>query len=47
VYFMGSNVNVKYFWGVKCYILNIRVKSTNRWIVDGGKVYFPQEFFFK
>jgi hypothetical protein len=45
VYFMGSSVNVRYFrggGGVKCHFLNIVVKSANGWIVQGGKVYFPQ-----
>jgi hypothetical protein len=30
--------------GVKCHVLNIRGKSTNRWIVEEDKMYFPLVF---
>jgi hypothetical protein len=30
VYFIRSSINVRYFEGVKCHLLNIIVKSANR-----------------
>ena len=33
--------------GVKCHILNFGGKSTNRWILQESKIYFPQLFFTK
>jgi hypothetical protein len=41
VYFLGPNVNIKYFGGVNVSFLNIVVKSVNRWIVFGVKCIFP------
>jgi hypothetical protein len=35
VHFIGLSVNVSYFVGVKCHILNIGVQSANGWIVQG------------
>jgi hypothetical protein len=52
VHFMGSSVNVRYFFwggggggGVKCHLLNIGVKSVNGWVDSSGgggvKCIFP------
>jgi hypothetical protein len=41
VYFMGSNVNIRYFEEVKCHFLNIGVKSTNGRIIQVVKCIFP------
>jgi hypothetical protein len=41
VYFMGVKCQCHILWEVKCYFLNIVVKSANWKIVQGVKYIFP------
>jgi hypothetical protein len=40
----GLNCHNLKVWGVKCHFLNFGGKSENEWILQGGKMYFPQSF---